>query len=112
MNRDGTFEIMDRSLKINFIELEFPFIMYAQFVLINVPGTNLIKKIEAKNIKDNKWSIVWEKDEIDNFFAFSDTSFKTNQIRFYLENDDFSSFLNPFSIGNLLVKKKKNYNVL
>jgi hypothetical protein len=72
--------------------------------LNNKLNTNSIKKISVKDIINNEWAIVWDREEnlnqqFTNIIPLSLVTFKTNQMRFELEFDDISNFLPPFSIG-------------
>lgn len=65
---------------------------------------NKIKFISLKNLNENKWHRVWDTtmalNEIStNIYQLNIVNFKTNQVRFELENGEISSFLKPFSIG-------------
>jgi hypothetical protein len=103
-NIDGCFQILDSSLKINFIEVEFPIQIIPQLLYFNnLLNTELIKSISVKNRKNNEFVVVWDESEnnqesTEHLVTLNLVTFTTNHVRFILENGDISPFLPPFSI--------------
>ena len=104
-NNDGCFQILDSSLKMNFIEVEFPLQICPQLLfLTNLLNTDFIKSISVKSRENCEYVVVWDKtannnNEMNkNFVPLNLVTFTTNHVRFLLENDDISPFLQAFSI--------------
>ena len=104
INVDGCSQIVDPSLKMYFIEVEFPVQICPQLIsLYNGLNTDYIKTVSVKNKDNNEFVIVWDKSNagdtiIKNIAQLNLVTFTTNHVRFSLENNDISVFLPPFSI--------------